>query len=299
MAKYTYRLKGHESFYLREGWLTKGLRAVVEDPQVFYKNSGADALGVGTNMAKSIRYWMKTAGLIQESTKTGAELTEIGKLIFDNDLYIEDIFTLWIIHINIVLNYTSATSWSVFFNDFDLSMFKRDEMNDLMKRLIIDATGDIKLPDRSIRDDCTAIISMYSKSKDDNTDPEDKKVSPFIALGLLKQNGMNFSKEQPLQTLVDPLIVLYIIRDKLVEENALSIDEVVEGKNMPGKLLNLSRVLCNEHLDQLANREYIVVNRTAGLDMIYPQFILEKPDILKAHYLGDKPKHILIEEAKA
>ena len=298
MAKYSYRLKGHESFYLREGWLTKGLKAVSEDPQVFYKNSGADALGVGTNMAKSIRYWLKTAGLIQESSKTGAVLTEIGKLIYQHDLYIEDIFTLWIIHINIVLNFVSATSWSVFFNDFDLSTFKRDEMNDLMKRLLIEETGDLKLPDRSIRDDCTAIISMYSNSKEENNDPEDKKVSPFAALGLLKQNGMNFNKEQPLQTLVDPLIILYIIRDRLVEENSLSIDEIVEGKNMPGKLLNLSRVLCNEHLDQLANREFVLVNRTAGLDMVYPQFPLEKPEILKAHYLGDNPKHILIEKAE-
>ena len=293
-------MKGHESFYLREGWLTKGLRAVSEDPFVFFKNSGADALGVGTNMAKSIRYWMKTARLIHDSSKAGAELTDIGKLIFENDLYIEDIFTLWIIHINIVLNFAAATSWSVFFNDFDLSTFKRDEMNDLMKRLLIDATGDMKLPDRSIRDDCTAIISMYSNSKEENTDPEDKKVSPFAALGLLKQNGMNFSKEQPLQTLVDPLIVLYIIRDKLIEENALSIDEIVEDKNMPGKLLNLSRVLCNEHLDQLANREYIVVNRTAGLDMIYPQLIndMDHAEILKAHYKSDRPKHILIEDAE-
>lgn len=288
MAKYTYRLKGHESFYLREGWLTKGLRAVKEDPQVFYRNSGADALGVGTNMAKSIRYWMKTAGLMQESSKNGAELTEIGKLIYEKDVYIEDIFTLWIIHINIVRNYISATSWSVFFNDFDLSTFKRDEMNDLMKRLLIDSTGDIKLPDRSIKDDCTAIISMYANSKDDNTDPEDKKVSPFTALGLLKQNGLNFNKEHPQQSAVDPLIVLYIIRDRLVEENVLSIDEIVEGKNMPGKLLNLSRVLCNEYLDQLANSEYIVVNRTAGLDMVYPLLIkdMDRSEILKKHYMN-------------
>ena len=295
----TYRLKGHESFYLREGWLTKGLRTVSEDPHVFFKNSGADALGVGTNMAKSIRYWMRTAGLIRDSSKAGAELTSIGKLIFENDLYIEDIFTLWIIHINIVRNFTAATSWSIFFNDFDLSTFKRDEMNDLMRRLLIDATGDLKLPDRSIRDDCTAIISMYSNSKEDNTDPEDKKVSPFAALGLLKQNGMNFSKEQPAQTLIDPLIVLYIIRDKLIEESALSIDEIVEGKNMPGRLLNLSRVLCNEHLDQLANRDYIVVNRTAGLDMIYPQLIndMDQVAILKEHYKSDRPDHILIEDA--
>lgn len=232
-----YRLKGHESFYLREGWLTKGLKAVSDDPFVFSKNSGADALGVGTNMAKSIRYWLKTAGLISESTRQGAVLTDIGQIIFEHDLYIEDIFTLWIIHINIVLNFAAATSWSVFFNDFDLSSFKRDEMNDLMKRLLIDATGDLKLPDRSIKDDCTAIISMYSNSREDNADPEDKKVSPFANLGLLKQNGQNFTKEQPIQVLVDPRIILYIIRDKLEEEKALSIDEIVDGRNMPGKLM--------------------------------------------------------------
>ena len=293
-----YRLKGHESFYLREGWLTKGLKAVSDDPFVFSKNSGADALGVGTNMAKSIRYWLKTAGLISESTRQGAVLTDIGQIIFEHDLYIEDIFTLWIIHINIVLNFAAATSWSVFFNDFDLSSFKRDEMNDLMKRLLIDATGDLKLPDRSIKDDCTAIISMYSNSREDNADPEDKKVSPFANLGLLKQNGQNFTKEQPIQVLVDPRIILYIIRDKLEEEKALSIDEIVDGRNMPGKLMNLSRVLCNEHLDQLMNREYIIVNRTAGLDMVYPQNMLEKKDILLAHYLGDSQKHILIEQHK-
>ena len=45
-----FRFKGHESFILRDGWLTKGLVAVKEDPFVFTKNKGADALGVGTNM---------------------------------------------------------------------------------------------------------------------------------------------------------------------------------------------------------------------------------------------------------
>ena len=39
------RLKGHETFILREGWLTKGLAAVEKDGTVFSKNSGADALG--------------------------------------------------------------------------------------------------------------------------------------------------------------------------------------------------------------------------------------------------------------
>ena len=33
------RLKGHETFILREGWLAKGLRAVSDDPKVFSEYS--------------------------------------------------------------------------------------------------------------------------------------------------------------------------------------------------------------------------------------------------------------------
>ena len=48
------RLKGHEKFHLREGWITKGLYGVDKNPKVFTGNEGTDQLGVGTNMVKSI-----------------------------------------------------------------------------------------------------------------------------------------------------------------------------------------------------------------------------------------------------
>ena len=290
-----YRLKGHESFYLREGWLTKGLRAVDANPRVFSINSGADALGVGTNMAKSIRYWLKTANLISETNKGGAMLTDIGRIIYDNDPYFEDVFSLWVVHINIVLNAPLATSWFVFFNQFDLSSFKREEMNDTMKNLLIDYTGDPKLSDRSIRDDCSAIVSMYLKARETNIDPEDKKISPFTVLGLIGQNGTRLNKEQPNPSIVDPLLLLYIIRDQLVAEKIISIDDIIDKPNMPGKILNLSRLLCNEYLDDLANREYIIVNRTAGLDVVYPQLIPNREDTLLAHYKNESRKQILFE----
>lgn len=54
MGKNKYRFKGHESFILREGWLNKGLYEVDRNPKVFSENYGADALGVGPNMAKAI-----------------------------------------------------------------------------------------------------------------------------------------------------------------------------------------------------------------------------------------------------
>ena len=108
----THRLKGHESFIPREGWITKALFAIQRDPMLFTVASGADALGVGTNMAKSIRYWMRTAGLTDETQNHGVYLTELGRAIAQYDPYLEDIFSLWIIHINIVTNYKMSTSWS-------------------------------------------------------------------------------------------------------------------------------------------------------------------------------------------
>ena len=46
MDKRKYKLKGHESFIIRDGWLTKGITAVDKDRRLFSVNSGADALGV-------------------------------------------------------------------------------------------------------------------------------------------------------------------------------------------------------------------------------------------------------------
>ena len=116
MGSVKFKLKGHESFILRDGWLTKGLRAVTSNNRVFSENSGADALGVGTNMAKAIRYWMRTAGLSKFSASKQEELTELGKLLLDNDVYFEDLFSLAVVHANIVSNFEAATSWNLFFN---------------------------------------------------------------------------------------------------------------------------------------------------------------------------------------
>lgn len=287
MDKKDYRLKGHESFVIREGWLTKGMKAVHDDSKVFSINSGADALGVGTNMAKSIRYWMRVANLTKENVKEGVALTELGKTIFENDPYLEDIFSLWVIHTNIVQNFKLATSWNVFFNLIDVTTFKRDELFTMMRDDIIMLTGDTKLPERSIKDDCAAIIQMYSDSKDSSPDPEDKKRSPFATLGLLREIDNNlYEKCQPAIDQIDPLVILYMIGDTLQEEKAIPIDNIANAENMPGKVLNLNRVAINDYLDRLQNKGYIIVNRTAGLDVIYPDRNLAGLSVLKDHYKG-------------
>ena len=61
-------------------------------------------------------------------------------------------------------------------------------------------------------------------------------------------------------------------------------DSIVSGDNMPGKVFYLNRVSVNEYLDQLQNKGYIRVNRTAGLDVVYPAHMPTTYAILEEHY---------------
>lgn len=281
-----YKLKGHESFIIREGWLTKGMTAAMKDPKLFSVNSGSDALGVGTNMAKSIRYWMKTAGLTAENNK-GVFLTELGKIILDKDPYFEDPFTLWIVHINIAGNFALATSWNLFFNHMNLtSAFSRDEMFEMMRSLVTEYTGEQEPSERSVRDDCSAILAMYSMGGEQNDDPEEKKNSPFEELGLIVRSGNKYLKKRPLIGQIDPLAILYLFLERLNRDKSIPIDALTDEDDMPGKILNLNRIAVNDFLDQLQNGGYIIVNRTAGLDIIYPGKCWEmtKEDVVKKYY---------------
>ena len=57
-------------------------------------------------MVKSLRYWLQAVGLTFEPTngKKEQKLTPIGEIISDNDPYIEEIGTLWILHYCLVNN---------------------------------------------------------------------------------------------------------------------------------------------------------------------------------------------------
>lgn len=72
----------HETFAPRFGWLKKGFDAVAESADFFLSDSAHISLGVGKNMAKSIRYWCKAFKLIDDQGTT-----EFGELLLSEDGY--------------------------------------------------------------------------------------------------------------------------------------------------------------------------------------------------------------------
>lgn len=284
MTKIKYRFKGHESFILRDGWLNKGMREVKNDPFIFSQNYGADMLGVGSNMAKSIRYWMRTCGLLEEQGKKGVFLSPLGESIWENDPYLEETFSMWMIHCNIVKNREQATAWNLFFNEYDEIEFTKEE---LVKELIKKAEnleGLEKFSEKSVEADGEALLRMYVKKPERESDPEEKNISPFGVFELVKQKGSSYWKNQPPLHLLPAEIVCYLLTDCVSKEGAVSIDDLLTEKNSPGCILNLKRTGLVEKLEELQQKNYIQMNRTAGLDMVYLNETVTKKEIVTRYF---------------
>lgn len=292
------KLKGHETFHLREGWIYKGITAVNDNPNVFSENFGADDLGVGSNMAKAIRYWLKAGNFITEKVKKGAYLSEVAELILKQDEYLEDDFWLWIFHCNLCCNKDLATSWYLYFNELEGDEFSKEELFDILMVALIALPKTKKIAARSLKDDINVLFSMYLWEKIDNYDPEDNKISPFAKLGLLKKQGNKYKKTQP-EINIQVKTIFYYLLQKYFEENekatndfknSISIEKIIYGKKLPGRILNLGRVAINEILDELANKKLITVNRTAGLDMVYQESTTPAIKVLENYYLSISKK---------
>lgn len=279
-SKVKIRLQGHEKFSLREGWLSKGMIIVQENPGVFSQKNASDIFGLGSNMVKSIRYWMKAFGL---TNSNGSNLSEFGELIAKYDLYLEDTFTLWLLHSNIVKNKEEATTWYMYFNYCDANGLDKEQIEKILFREITKYTMGKAFSEKSLKNDISVLLNMYSPNKE-KLDPEDKSVCPFSRLELMKSYDGKYMRNYPDRRKFNELLVLYEISYRLGQREGISIDEVVEGENGLHKIYNLTSVRSNELFDKLDASGYLRVDRTAGLDMLYPTKKLEAKQILEMYY---------------
>lgn len=288
------KLKGNESFNIREGWLRKGMRCVKDCPTLFSRDDAMEILGVGSKMVKSIRYWLRATRLTEERAPVGRAreqvLTEkFGEVIEQYDPYFDDVFTLFLIHYNLVKD-TDGLSivWDIFFNNYDGQDFTKDNMiekckEELNKRLIEGA----KFSESLFADDCTSVLRMYNAT-DVAEEPEESLACPMAELGLIKKSANKkgtYIKMPPVRELLDKMAVLYVILDNIEEgKESVGIDSLINDANNIGKVFNLDRVLINEYLDQLRVSGFITLNRTAGLDMVYVNTNKTPQDIMHEYY---------------
>ncbi len=181
------KFSGHETFAIREGWLHKGLKLLIEDPELLFDEYVADWLGVGKNMSRSIRHWLEVTGLAVRKRANGRqtrlEVTELGRLIYDRDPYFIEIGTWWALHINLVNPENQAFTWTWFFNHFSHSRFERAMCIDRLSRYL---QQDRKLSPRTIERDVACLLHSYARHIPiEHKDPEEALECPFVELGLM------------------------------------------------------------------------------------------------------------------
>lgn len=277
------KLKRHESFSIREGWLAKGIRNVKENSKTFSSAEATDILGIGTNMVKSLKYWMNATCLIKEENRE-TFLSEFGNLIDIYDPYLEDIFSWWLIHIKMMLNIDDAYIYNLFFNKCGKKSFSK---RDIYEQLALNLNNEkLEYNENILQDEVNMIIKTYAiDEKIDN--PENNFISPLSELNLIKKIDRDtYERNKPEYRNLNYLIVFYLIEQLIEGKDYISIDELIKVDNSPAKLLNLDKNLINEYLDEMKRNGLVIINRTAGLNMVYFQKKLSLEDIMKEYFEG-------------
>lgn len=252
------RFSGHETFSVREGWLHKGLRMLREEPDKLYHEHAADYLGVGSNMAKSIRHWLQATGLAQpdEDRRGRLQPTPFGLLIFEHDPYFIEIDTWWLLHINLVSSPPYADTWYWFFSSFNLERFDRSVVVENLRQYV--QLNNKRMPSiKTLERDVSCLLSSYSRNIPvDNADPEESRDCPFRDLGLLSHyRSSGYYQMHHHMKAVHPCVFGYCV-SKAYEDAGkgdIAIQRLIRDTGGPGRAFVLTSESLYETLIHVTN----------------------------------------------
>lgn len=292
------KFRGTESFYIRNGWLSKGLSKIIENPTFFTSKEidSAVELGVGSNMAKSIRYYLNATGLATEERGKGFTLTKFGENVIKNDKYLQMTGTLLLLHFNLATNIQNATSWYFFFNEYDATEINKKNYLEQLKDFI-KQNSDTQIAERSLEDDFSCILKTYLLNDDKDKSLEDNLDCPLSELNLLRRvkniEGV-IAKKCAFDIKQFPHEILLYLLAKANSENAneIKISKLESAKNSIGKVFNLSSIDVADLLDSLSDKGFIKVVRTAGIETVqFTNINLTNPNIYIEEYYTNREKY--------
>ncbi len=273
----TMKFRAHETFFIRKGWLSKGMKCVNARNDVFVAKdeNPMDVLGLGSNMVKSLRYWLQAVGLTEEprSGRRFQTITPFGQSVFNNDRYIEELGTLYLLQYKLAINKAEATSWYFFFNEFTMSEFSREDFVEALQKYIR-MSGDDSVAIRSLNDDFACIINTYLpryKTNPSKVSPENNIDCPFGELGLidvLNKKAKTYKKSIPAANTLNPWVALAVIMAQAGSRRELALNELLNSPKNIGRVFNLDSITMLNVLYEIEKIGALKINRTAGLDVI-------------------------------
>ena len=288
------KFRAHDTFFIRKGWLSKGMRCVANKPDVFISRdeNPMDVLGIGANMVKALRYWLQVVGLTTEPNKgkRSQSFTDLGRLIYEHDTYIEELGTLCLLQYCLASQKDDATAWYFFFNEFSMSEFSREDFVSALQKYIRMRDNETDYAIRSLNEDFQCIINTYLpryKSNPTKVSPENNIDCPFGELGLvdiLNKRKKTYKKSTPTSEMLNPYVILAVIVDNAGDRKEVSLNELLNAPCNIGKVYNLDSITMLDVLYRIEKLGLIKINRTAGLDVITIQEDLSFYDCVERFY---------------
>lgn len=242
------RFGGHETFPLRDGWLHKGLGLLLNDPESFNSSDAADLLGVGNNMAKSIRHWLLGTGLAEKAQKSSnnCRVSDFGEIVWEQDPYLTMKGTWWALHVNLLNSPSYALSWNWLFNHSGFRRFEKAVAIEQLKRYLQYHTKQRPPAHKTLDRDITVLMASYAQViPNEMLDPEESRDCPFQQLGLMaffRESGfyrINYAEKAiPSEIFGFALSRRYASLGEKSEVEQ-SIAEISSKPNTPGKIFCL------------------------------------------------------------
>jgi len=274
---------GHESFSLREGWMVKGIRAILNNGKKIFRGdeliNTIDELGIGANMVKSLKYWLEVYDIVDENMELNSWVSEIKKY----DEYLQQKITLWFIHylsLNPLKN-RRAIIWDVISYKNENLPFEKDHMID-----VINSETGKKYSKKTIVTSLGVYIKTYIDKREKNENfPENNLISPFSKLEYLKKNKA--SEEYYFRSIQYKEINSYfgyLVLKSFCEKVKMDKMEKVEAYNKFKVIIKMDSYNFEMLLKEMENNDLVSIDRVAGLNNINLISKLENKDIIKKMY---------------
>jgi hypothetical protein len=271
---------GHETFVLRSNWLKKAYDLLQEHPDLFFLEDAFVRLGVGKNMAQSIRFWGRACNIFERlESGAGHQASWLGDALFSDtngwDPFLVTPTSRWLLHWQIASRPEAAFTFYYTFNLLRRGEFTALQLAQQIVQTVAQLGGKVPSPATISRDiDC--MLRCYVRPDTAQLGPaaEDALLCPLYELDLIQP-----LPGQPAYRLVsgarpdlpDQLVAFAALQQaRGLGRATVAFNELAYGERSPGRLFRLDEDALLSRLlrFEMATQGQAVYSETGGIRQI-------------------------------